>query len=262
MEITSIITAILISLLSSGGLLINQIATNTIKSQTENVEELEVRISALPTHLLLKGQVNKVRIASRGLKPTEAVRLEALEIETDSIDIDLNQLKFNNLQDLRQSLGKPLQAGISLVLTETDLNKTLQSREIQSYVQKITGNNNDSPWEISNIRLNLLTNKRIKVETQIKILNRGEENILNVDLEAGIEIINGSKIKIIEPIGTLNGRQLSKKLLQGFADNINEQLDLTQLETFGITLRILKLDLNDHKISMAAFVHIKESNLN
>jgi hypothetical protein len=147
-------------------------------------------------------------------------------------------------------------------LTENDLNKSLQSAQIQSYLQKIVGNGNKSSFQIINSRLNLLNNNRIKIETQINLLNQGQGDIVDISLEFGIEIIKGSKIKIIEPTGTLNERKLSKKLLQGFADNFNQQLDLEKLEASGIMIRFLQFKLSDHKINMAAFVQITENNLN
>jgi hypothetical protein len=262
MEIFTIIASIIISFPSSAGLLLDKIVADVIKSNAKNVEQLEVRVSNLPIHQIINGQVKKIRIASRGLKPMEGVRIETLEIETDSLDIDLNNLEVSNFNDLRQSLRKPLQGGINLVFTEQDLNKTLQSAQIQSYLPKIIGNSNNSNFQIINPRLNLLANNRIEIETQIKLLNRGQEDILDTTLEFGIEVIKGSKINIIEPIGTLNGRKLSKKLLQGFADNFNGQLDFHRLEASGITLRFLQFNINDHKIKMAAFVRIKDNNSN
>ena len=60
-------------------------------------------------------------------------------------------------------------------------------------------------------------------------------------------------------MGTLNGRKLSRKLLQGFADNISRQLNLRTLEKDGIILRLLKFDINENKVNIVAFVRIAKN---
>lgn len=260
MEILVVFKVILISLISSGGLFINNIAKGFIESKVKNAETLEVRVYNVPTHSIAKGKVKKVRIASRGLEVVEDFRIEVLEMETDEIAIDTNQLKFKNLNSLRQNLKKPLQAGINLVITEEDLNKALQSSKIQTSLREIVGKRSNNRFEIVNISLNFLTNNRVKIDTKVKLLNKKEEDFLNATLEFGLEVEKGSNIKIIQPTGTLNGRQLSSKLLQGFADNFSEQLDSRTLEKFGVTLRLLQFTIDDRQIKMTTFVYIRQNN--
>lgn len=261
MKILTIIISAIISLGTSGGFISDTIVTNIIKSKTENVEQLEVRILNVPNYKVLNGQAQTIKIASRGLEIRENIRIEALEIETDPIKIDLNRINNGDLKDFQQILKQPLQGGIRLVLKEEDLNKTLQSSQIQSYVQKLINNSENPNYEIVNSRLNLLAENRVRIETQVNLLNQNRQETLNITLEVGLEKLQGYRLKIVEPKGTLNGKQLSNKLLQGFADNINKELDFRNLEASGITLRLLQLDINNDQINLAAFVSIANNNI-
>lgn len=258
MKFLTTLTTIFISFISSGGLILDTILTNFLRSYTQNIEQLEIRVNNLPSYKILQGQAKTIKIASRGLTFKENVRIETLEIETDAVNINLQNLKKGNINNWRQTLKEPLQGGLRLVLTETDINETLQSAQIQSYLENLLNNSRNFNFEIINAHLNLIANNRIKLETQIKLLNQGAEETLNITLEFGLEVIKGHKIKIVEPMGTLNGRQLSKKLLQGFADNIN--FDCQSLETYGIILRILELEINDNEIKLAAFGRLTNNN--
>lgn len=258
MKLITIIITTIISLGSSGGLILNNLLANLIKSHTESIEKLEVRVSNIPSYKIINGQAKSIKIATRGLELRKNVRIETLELETDSLNIDLQSLNSGKIKDFRQALKQPLQGGLRLVLTEKDLNETLQSPEIQSYLQKLISKSDNSNYEIINPRLNLLDKNKIGIDMGVNLLNQNKQETLNITLEFGLEVIRGHKIKIIEPKGTLNGRQLSNKLLQGFADNIN--FDCQSLETSGITLRILELEINDNEINLAAFGRLTNNN--
>jgi hypothetical protein len=256
MEFLTIFITIIISFLSSGGLILDRVLANLIRSRTESVEELEVRVDNVPSYQILQGKAKRIRIASRGLEPIEQVRIAVLELETDPIELDLEQLQGGDGQNFRQALRKPLQGGIRLVLSQQDLNKALQSEQIQSYLPKLISNSETESYQLINPRLELKGDNRVAIALQVKLLKRDREETLDITLELGLEVEQGHQIKIVDPMGTLNGRKLSRKLLQGFADNINSQLDFRTLEKDGITLRLLKLDINDNEINMAAFVRI------
>ena len=259
MEFLTTLITIIISFLSSGGLILDRVLANLIRGRTESVEELEVRVDNVPSYQILQGKAQRIRIASRGLEPIEEVRIAVLELETDPIELDLEQLQQGDGQNFRQALRKPLQGGIRLVLSQEDLNQALQSEQIQSYLQKLISDSDNPAYQIINPSLELKTNNQVAVAVKVKRLNQEQEESLDITLEFGLEVDRGHQIRILAPMGTLNGRKLSRKLLQGFADNISRQLDFRTLEEDGITLRLLKLDINDHKVNVAAFVSIAKN---
>jgi hypothetical protein len=255
MEFLTILLTIIVSLGASGGLILDQILANLIETRTENVEELQVRVENTPSYEIIQGKAEKIRIASRGLEPIKDFRIEVLELETDPLSLNLDTIKTGN-KKFREALKKPLQGGIRLVLTEEDLNQAINSKNIQAKIQKLISDSDQPDFEIINCRLNLLANNRLAIETEVKLLRLDREDILNITLNVGLKLVQGHKIEIIEPQGTLNGRKLSSKLLQGFADNINQRLDFHSLEDSGILIRLLQLEITDQTINVAAFLRI------
>jgi hypothetical protein len=255
MEFLTIPITIIISLVASGGFILDKVLANVISSRTEKVEELQVRVENIPSYQIIQGKAQKIRIASRGVEPKKDIRIEVLEIETDPISIDLEAIRTGKNQ-IREALKEPFQAGIRLILTEKDINKALQSETIRSYIQQVLSNSDKPSFEVMNSRINLLANNRLGIETQVKLFNLDETEILNITLNLGLKVVQGHKIEIIEPEGTLNGRKLSRKLLQGFADNINQRLNFNSLQSEGILIRLLQLEVTDQTLNLAAFLRI------
>ena len=90
MEFFTIFLSSLLTVFSPVGLVVDTVIANNIRSQVDDVEELAVRVDNTPSYQLTQGKVDRVRIASRGIKPIEDFRIETLEIETDSIDVKIN----------------------------------------------------------------------------------------------------------------------------------------------------------------------------
>lgn len=259
MEFLTILMTIITSFLSSGGLILDKVLANLVQARIETAEELEVRVDNVPSYQILQGKAQKIRIASRGLEPIEKVRIAVLELETDPIELDLEQLQQGDRQNFRQALIKPLQGGIRLVLNQEDLNQALKSKQMQSYLQKLISNSDKVTYQLINPSLELKVDNRVAVAVQVKLLNQEQEETLDITLEFGLKAEQGHQIKILAPMGTLNGRKLSRKLLQGFADNISRQLNLRTLEKDGIILRLLKFDINENKVNIVAFVRIAKN---
>jgi hypothetical protein len=111
MEFLTIFFSGLLGLISPVGLVLDQTAENTIRSQFAKVEHLQVRIDNVPTYQLLQGKVERLRIAGRGMQfQGQDVRIALLELETDAIELDIGT--FKRLPRLK----KPLQAGVRFVL--------------------------------------------------------------------------------------------------------------------------------------------------
>mgnify|MGYP001797340025 CR=1 FL=1 len=80
---------------------------------------------------------------------------------------------------------------------------------------------------------------------------------LNMSLELGIQVVDGKKISLINPKGSVNGRPMSSRLLNGFAVGISDRLNLDLLEQDGILARILQLEITEDKIELASFLKLE-----
>jgi hypothetical protein len=108
MEFLTILLSSLLGLIVPVGIVIDQTASSNIRSRFLKIEELQVRIDNLPTHQLLQGRINRVRIAGRSLQLRHrGIDITALELETDAIELDIH-----NRTRKQPKLKQPLQVGL------------------------------------------------------------------------------------------------------------------------------------------------------
>jgi len=265
MELITIILSGMLSALSNVGWVTEAIAENTLTSNVESVEKLEVRVDNQPNYQLVNGKLDKLRIATRGILLKQDLRIDLLELESDPISLDINGLSNSNLEGVQNSLQQPLQAAARIVITEVDLTTALQSEILRQQLQEILNNlvakragNSTRAYEVSDIKIDLLPANRIKLELQLSRSGASQtsDRELAIALELGIEVIAGTRIQLIDPQGTVNGRQMSERLLGGFAEGISDRLNLTSLESLGILARLLQLEVTEDKIELVAFTRI------
>lgn len=255
MEALIAITTIIVSILSSGGIFLNNSLTNLIKNQSFDTEKLEIRVNSVPSYQLLTGSAQQIQVAARGWELNENIRLELFELETDKIQVNLAELDNINRENWRQVLLAPLNMGFHVILTEEDLNNLFKSALVKSIIADFSNNSRQMKPEIIKLNFDLLPNNQIAITAEVK-LGEDRDEMINIDLQLGLELIKGHQLKIINPQGTLNQRRLSSKILQGFADNINMQLDLRILESSGINVRFLQFDITENNLDIIGLAHI------
>ncbi|BDA66610.1 hypothetical protein LYNGBM3L_59950 [Calothrix sp. PCC 7716] len=257
MELLTILLSGLLGLITPVGLVVDRTAEKAIRSQFTS-GQLQVRVDNAPTHQLLQGKVNRVRIAGRSLQlRRQDIRIAALELETDAIKFNLQS------RGKRPFLKQPLQAGFRVVLTEADVNKLLQSETFLSRISKLniasmsSVNTVSNPiYRIANPRVKFLANQRVNL--QVEILEEGNNKPLLVTVETGITVAAG-KIQLTNPVALMNSEQVPVRFLNVIVNNLNQRLNLRNLEADGLIMRILKFNMNASELEIGAFVRIEPS---
>ena len=243
------------------GLVVDHVIANNIRDRVKSVEELSVRVDNAPSYQLIQGKVNRVRIASRGIEPIAHVRIDTFDIETDPIDIKINDLKLGNLEQVRSSLRSPLQGAFHLIITEDDINKALAEPQIKGQIQALLGRllPSDIPTlEFMSAKVTLKAANRVQVEVQLqqKVDESEPPEKLEITIETGVKVIEGRSLELIDPTASLNGRKISQRILQGVLGSISDRLTLKRLEKYGIIARVLELQLDNKEVNVAAFVRL------
>ncbi len=282
MEVLTIVLASLLSLGSGGGAVLDAIAQGRIGSKIISVEEQSVRIDNQPNYQAAQGKLDRVRIASRGVKIKPGIRIAEVDLETDQVVLKLAKLKLDSISDLQKSLIRPATGAARLVFTEQDLNQALQSPEIVAQLQNTlnrlivskAGSTNIA-YQLSDLQLELLPANHLELGFNLSRprpsfkpdqrkgtrMGTSRSNIasreLNITLSLEIRAIDGKKVQIIDPQGTVNGRPMSSRLLQGFAAGIGDRFDLNSLSADGILARILQLEINEDELQLVSFVRLE-----
>ncbi|NJM70823.1 MAG: DUF2993 domain-containing protein [Scytonema sp. RU_4_4] len=260
MEFFTLLVSGLLGLVTPVGLVVDRTAENAIRSQLAQVEQLQVRVDNAPTHQLLQGKVERVRVAGRSLQlKWQEVRIAALELETDVIE-----LEPRSLEKKRPKFKRPLQAGVRLVLTQQDINKLIQSPQFMARLQKLkmnTGNSSkteyNSVYTFVNPNVKFLANNRFSF--QVELQEKGLKKPLLIRVESGLSIVGGRNIQLVNPIVAANGQEVPPQLVNAVVNNFNKRLDLGNLEGDGLQVRILKLNMRPEELEIAAFLRAEPS---
>ena len=260
MELFTILLSSLLGVLSPTGLVVDKIVESNLRSRLNKVEQLKVRVDNAPSYQLVQGKVERVRIAGRGLWLTPDIRIGALEIETDPLNVDLERLRQGGQRSPKAALRQPAQAGVRLALTEADINKALQSPAVKARLRvlgsRLLGGSPEA-YEVLNPRMDFLGNNRIRFQVELR---QKDAKTTALMVESGLSFTAGHSLKLTEPAVTLNGQSLSPILIAGFSDGIGKRFDLRTLEEAGITARVLQWKVDTDELQVAAFVRVDASN--
>lgn len=102
-----------------------------LSSRLDAAEKIDVDIQTDLLKVIL-GHVDSVEIAGRGLVLQKDIRLQEMEVQTDSVDINPLSVLFGEVE-----LNKPIDANIRIVVTQADLNRALNSDYILSKAKNL-----------------------------------------------------------------------------------------------------------------------------
>lgn len=280
MEVFILILSSLISVISPANFAADRAIESGVRSQFKQVEELEVRLDNTPTFNVVKGKVDRLRIAGRGFYPLEGIRIDTLELETDPINVSVADIRKK-----RYTLQEPLGVGIRVVIKEADVVAALKSPTVLRTVEQLlrgfnrTKQNVDGAaaiadpqvaqggireniqnirqtidnYRITNPKVEFLDNRRIQLEAEVEELKTGEK--LKLAIETGIEILEGRQFQLLRPTVSINGQPVPEELIRGFVENIVKELDLGRLEKIlQVRARVFRVRFADNGLEIAAFV--------
>ncbi|MDJ0511297.1 MAG: DUF2993 domain-containing protein [Crocosphaera sp.] len=265
MEVFTIFLSSLITILSPVGLVADKLVADALRSQVADVETLAVRIDNTPTYQAIGGKIDRIRIASRGIEIIEDLRIDSFELETDSIDIDLNQIQqARGIKNIQSSLNKPLQGAVRMVIQEDDLNAALEAYNVRSQLKNLIDSilpDQVPQFEILKLQLNFMEENRLSLEIELEqATSEGQPpNNLKIEAEVAFEVQQGKKINLTDISASLNDRKLSSRFTNLLKAGINDRFDLDILASQGFIARILDLKMDEKQLEIATFFRLSPS---
>ncbi len=257
MEIFVILLSSLMALIAPVGVVGDRLAASQIRKQLAGAEQLQVRIDTAPTHQVLTGKIDRIRIAGRGLFPLPEVRIEALELDTDPIQVNPQRLRRGKF-----TLVKPLGVGVRAVIKAEDVVRALASSAAVNQLRDAGVRVLDeqearrvNKYELINPRIEFLDNKRVRLQVQIR--EAGDPAVLDIFAETGLEVLAGRRLQLVDPVVRLNGEPVADAVLQPIVQGIRDRYDLSQLEISGFTARVLQFKLNRKQLELALFLQVR-----
>ena len=257
MEIVAGLLALLAGLGGSANFAIDRLARGAVADRLDSAEVLEVRIQAAPNVKLVGGQIDQILLAGRGLTLEPYPRLQLLEIETDPVQVGLN--------DGELELLSPLQAALRFELMETDLNAALQSPAVLEQFQDIEAElpvfgARDEPeiFSLETPAVELLGQNRLRLKARLVLQSDGDtEGELEIDFATRLQVEAEQRLLLLEPAMMLNGEPVPEEIADAFASGISRALDLSVLDDPTIVARILDVTVTEDSLSAVGFVQLQ-----
>lgn len=258
MNALTVLLTSLMGLFSVVGAVPDTVIETSIRNQVDQVETLAVRTDLATEHQLLRGKVDRLRIAARGLYPMADVRIDTLDLETDVIDVDMGELRQGDLV-----WEQPLQAAVHVVFTQEDIDRALRSPividQLEDMAVGLFGGivGGMSQASLTDVKIQFLGDERIQLGATLAQPQTGEE--LVVELTTQLNLLQGTQLQFIEPELMVNGDLFEPGLMSQVINGFSQAYTLNVLEQEGITARLLDLDITEDSMSLVSFVRLSSS---
>lgn len=230
---------------------ISKVAELGITSQLDEVEELNIDIRTDPLKVI-QGEVDSVTIAGKGMVIQQDLRMESLEIITDSVSIDPLSVVFGNVE-LTQSTN----AEATICLTEADLNRALGSEFLRPRLKNLSMQMEGKPIvvDIQYARLKLPGDGKLAIKADLLIQETGETQQFSAIV---VPKLKENEQKISLEILSTEGRGLTPELSAAILERIMVLLDIRNFEIPGMTLQLKSFKVHPGKLTLYATTRIDQ----
>ncbi|BCL39194.1 DUF2993 domain-containing protein [Nostoc sp. MS1] len=234
------------------GQLVSQVAERTISNQLEAAEQIDISVE---TDILkiVQGQADGVTIAGQGLVTKQNLRVQEIQLKTDTLAINPLSVIFGQVQ-----LDKPLNFNARVKLTQADINSALAS----DFSRKFTQNFDlDVDGEIVNLKLQeiqifLPGNSRIECQGKVLIHKKGETRPLG--FLAKLRPRTSKQTLRLESFHCNEGEGVSLELIVALMQKFKALVNLPYYTWEGINIRIKDMEIQQGSLIIFSEAHVSQ----
>jgi hypothetical protein len=233
---------------------ISKAAEIGLSSQLDEAEKIDVDVR---TDLVkaVQGQADSVAIAAEGLVMQKDIRVQEMELHTDSIDINPLSALFGQIE-----LNQPVDATARLVLTEQDINRAFNSDYMRSKLQNLELNVEGKKAIIEPRQLELHLPADGKVVFNVKTLLHDEiGKTKQIGFNATMLVKTGEQSLLMEGFNcTPPGQGISVELAIAFMQKLKELVNLPYIELETMALRVKDVDVQKGSLTLHTEAHVRQ----
>lgn len=224
---------------------LSKIAEVGITSQLDEVEELNIDIRTDPIKAI-QGEVDSVAIAGKGMVIQQDLRMEKIEVKTDTVSIDPLSVVFGNIE-----LTQPTNADARILLKATDLNRALSSDYLRPKLKnlKIEVQGQPTTIHIQQIELSLPGEGRLSMCAEFLVQETGELKQCSAIV---VPQLKKNEQQISLEILSFEGQGVTHELANALIEQLTKLLDLKNFEIPGMTLRLKEFDVQKDQLVVYA----------
>jgi hypothetical protein len=229
---------------------LSKVAEMGISSQLDEVDEINVDIRTDPGKLV-QGEVDSVAIEGKGMVMKKELRMEKLEMNTSAVAINPMSALFGNIE-----LTHPTDAEAQAVLTETDLNRAINSDYLRGKMKNLQLQVKDKPITVDVQQAEIHLPEKGKMSLSATVLQK--ETKENKQLSATVIPKVGPNGESIDlEVLSAAGEGLNPEFIAALFEQLLELLNLRNLEISGMSLRLKKFDVEKGKLILHAKTRIE-----
>ncbi|HLP90929.1 MAG TPA: DUF2993 domain-containing protein [Nostocaceae cyanobacterium] len=232
--------------------LLSQEATRRVSNQLDQVEEINIEVQ---TDLLkiCQGQIDAVSLAGQGIVVQKQIRLQEINLQTDSIAINLLSMIFGKI-----TLAEPVNALARIVLTESDINRAISSKLIRNLVKTWQLNVAEEiiGLELQQMQISLQNDSQIECQGKVLIKEKGKNQTLGYT--ATIYTPFNSQSTVIRKFYCTEEEGISVEFVLAFMQSVKSILNLSHFQGENMAFTIKDITVENRKLILMIEAQIKQ----
>ncbi len=228
-------------------------AEKMLSSQLDEAEKIDVDVR---TDLLeiVQGEADSVAVTGQGLVMQKDIRVQEMELHTDSIAINPLTALFGQIE-----LNQPVDAIARLVLTEPDINRALNSDYIRSKIPNLELNVFGQTAIIEPVQMELhLPGDGKMIFTVDALLHDEIGKTKQIGFTAVMLVKTGEQPLLLEGFNCTPGQGISLELAIAFMQKLRELVNLPYYEIEGMALRVKDVDVQKGSLTLHTEAHVTQ----
>lgn len=232
---------------------LSQAAELGLSSQLDAAEKIDVDVK---TDLLkaIQGQVDSVSVTGQGLVMEKDIRVQEMELHVDSVAINPLSALFGQIE-----LSEPTDAAARIVLTEQDINHTLNSEYIRNKMSNLELNVEGKTAVIEPLHMELHLPSDGKMVFNAKTLLHDEiGQTKQIGFTATMLVKTGKQSLLMEGFNCTPDQGVSLELAIAFMNKLKELVNLPYYELEEMALRVKDVEVHKGSLTLLADAHVKQ----
>ena len=230
---------------------LSKIAEVGIASQLDEVEELNIDIRTDPLKAI-QGEVDSVAIEGKGMVVQQDLRMEKIEVKTDTVSIDPLSVVFGNIE-----LTHPTNADARIVLKADDLNRALKSEYLRPKLQNLKMQNQGKPVtiDVQQVELSLPGDGKLSICAEFLVQETADLKQFSAIVSPQLQ---EDDQKILLEVLSFEGHGLTHELANTLLDQISNLLNLKNFDIPGMQLRLREFETQTGQLVLHANTKIEQ----
>jgi hypothetical protein len=227
-------------------------AEMTLATQLDEVENISVDVRTTLLKMV-QGQVDSVSIVGQGLVIQEDLRVQEMELHTDSIAINPLSAILGQIE-----LNQPVDATARIVLTQEDINRALDSGYIRNKFQSLELNVEGQivTLEPQQLKIQLPGSNRIRCRGTILLHEMGKTQSVGITIV--FRLLSLSESPLLEAFNCTPGVGMSLEVAIALMKKVSEFLNLPYFELGEMALRLKALDVQAGSLTLHTEAYVRQ----